>query len=494
MLRNINFVRRLRLHIDARNQGNLAWSKDYVEHLRTVHFAMIVVAVALIALVFSAKEYNSLQALVEIEQIIELRKVWSPQWIEQNSDKNHNVFVHWGTNYGSQQPQTKMFVRVEKSRRKGLKVGNLFVLDLPKSEDEVRFYRVRERRYYPQLSPIPNNLANFRSWWTSIAEPTIEVLPRFLSSKCSFRPESYFDVPVAACRILGSGTLDDRYRASRIERVIKASYNSKLSIDGVDLPTIGSNGKLTFSDNMERHYEDLELQLEGRDKLSNTQFVAEVSDADIFIVDRAIVAAAFFNSRNGEFKDVFRDLIKAARGMEFLELEDIKKHLAESVGKEENVFEMFGVKFPADQITFWGAACLVACQIYFCLYLKQRVGNLSHDADAWQVPWIGMDHSIMARILFFVTLVLIPASAILLLCGRASGLVEEWNGGLNPWRWDWTGEWSWGVLVRLETAIAVSMYLGLLSWKYRPSIRAMKSHGIYDEPREKAATVSRSEV
>jgi hypothetical protein len=55
------------------------WSKDFVEHLRTVHFTLIGVATALILIVLSAKPYDPTVALRQIHQIIELKKLWSPR-------------------------------------------------------------------------------------------------------------------------------------------------------------------------------------------------------------------------------------------------------------------------------------------------------------------------------------------------------------------------------------------------------------------------------
>lgn len=49
------------------------WSKDFVEHLRTVHFALIAVSAGLILLVLSSKEYNAVSALVQVEEITELK-------------------------------------------------------------------------------------------------------------------------------------------------------------------------------------------------------------------------------------------------------------------------------------------------------------------------------------------------------------------------------------------------------------------------------------
>src|ERR1017187_8933373 len=51
------------------------WSKDFVEHLRTVHFTLIVVAVGLIFL--SYPRYDASEALNDLNSIMRLKKDWS---------------------------------------------------------------------------------------------------------------------------------------------------------------------------------------------------------------------------------------------------------------------------------------------------------------------------------------------------------------------------------------------------------------------------------
>src|SRR5215510_3897539 len=56
-------------------------SKDYVEHLRTVHFALLSVSAGVLLLVFTAKSYDSRKAAIQMQEILRLKKVWSPEGI-----------------------------------------------------------------------------------------------------------------------------------------------------------------------------------------------------------------------------------------------------------------------------------------------------------------------------------------------------------------------------------------------------------------------------
>src|ERR1700683_4014015 len=70
------------------NQVPRHWSKDFVEHLRTVHFALMAISAGLLLLVLSAREYNAVAALVQIEEIISLKSQWSVRWILDHAQRN----------------------------------------------------------------------------------------------------------------------------------------------------------------------------------------------------------------------------------------------------------------------------------------------------------------------------------------------------------------------------------------------------------------------
>src|SRR5271170_3995491 len=63
------------------------WSKDFVEHLRTVHFALIATAVAVIVVAQTAKPYNRFEADRELNQIQQLKLKWSPEFVKSTAER-----------------------------------------------------------------------------------------------------------------------------------------------------------------------------------------------------------------------------------------------------------------------------------------------------------------------------------------------------------------------------------------------------------------------
>jgi hypothetical protein len=61
--------------------------KDFVEHIRTIHFALVTVSTGLIILTLSSKPYNPKIASEEITQILNLQKVGSPNFLNQKYDQ-----------------------------------------------------------------------------------------------------------------------------------------------------------------------------------------------------------------------------------------------------------------------------------------------------------------------------------------------------------------------------------------------------------------------
>ena len=79
------------------DEQNNAWSKDFTEHLRTVHFTLIVICLGLVTLL--SRVYSP--ALIQLKEIVELRRMWPPTELDSGefniikNDDTHSIPIVW---------------------------------------------------------------------------------------------------------------------------------------------------------------------------------------------------------------------------------------------------------------------------------------------------------------------------------------------------------------------------------------------------------------
>ena len=61
------------------------WSRDYVEHLRTVHFTLVVACIALVVLITSDHRSAVSDAREELSGIRKVVRNWDDRWIEKEA-------------------------------------------------------------------------------------------------------------------------------------------------------------------------------------------------------------------------------------------------------------------------------------------------------------------------------------------------------------------------------------------------------------------------
>lgn len=67
--------------VEDKQQSGKHWSKDFVEHLRTIHFALIAVCIAIIILAGIYTKSEITRAHDQIKQLKILRDTWNEQWL-----------------------------------------------------------------------------------------------------------------------------------------------------------------------------------------------------------------------------------------------------------------------------------------------------------------------------------------------------------------------------------------------------------------------------
>jgi len=160
------------------NQAPAHWSKDFVGHLRTVHFALIAISVGLVALILSSRSYNPSVAARELVEIEQLRGDWSFEWVGRNTltEIMESQAVHLPCK--APRPLHLPVGHPDDVEVLGTvttpdaKTQTLLTVKLPVStwftsgnEHIANTIRLDSG---PELTFFPKTLSNFREWWNSL--------------------------------------------------------------------------------------------------------------------------------------------------------------------------------------------------------------------------------------------------------------------------------------------------------------------------------------
>jgi hypothetical protein len=148
------------------------------------------------------------------------------------------------------------------------------------------------------------------------------------------------------------------------------------------------------------------------------------------------------------------------------DLDTVKRVLENKPNESADVFEFSGIKIPSEVVMRFGILLVIGVQIYFLTHLIELSKRLRASDPGWEVAWIGVYEHVLARIVYFCTIVILPAVSIAALGRR--GLTQ-----FSP-----TQNWAtvrvagitvdilnWGILV---TGIALELGLAFWIWRKTP--------------------------
>lgn len=413
------------------HKGVAHWSKDYVEHLRTIHFSLMAVSVGLIALSLARPTGTLERALVQLREIQEVNATsnatnfsWTDVWKENQ--------IRRAIDSGHVQP------RIDRDKFIADK-GDVTTAELLCAANEVsitvaltsewRLFTNHEDFKEPyrkfmlpvagrSIWPIPDDklylsssmtLADFQDTWNFLASNIEIAIPNHVQNKAYM-----WDAAKESWTEYKCGPIGDK----------------KSQTFGASLPI------LSLGIEADGRWPELH-QLVGNDT-SELGYVSH--DRSVFLqVDefRSIPfdGQAWFMTRfphwdHGQFKESFPELSEVSSDFRSEELGTVERILRAQQSKSADSFEAFGIKLPAEIVTRFGILLIVAVQLYFAIHLSELSGRLQPDDPGWEVAWIGVYRHKLARIMYFFSVFLLPLGAVVALGVR--GLIE-----FSYSRWSW---------------------------------------------------------
>jgi hypothetical protein len=406
------------------------WSKDFVEHLRTVHFTLVIVCVALIALITSDRRSVVSDARQELHGIRSVIEKWNSNWLEDDAQHAFANTMLPVTQLVSDPGKNQIDVEAPDGRH--------FVFDIEYDGPNWMVNTVDDSltspvnaRWPMSLHDPPLNLKYFHEFWDNLARGIAYKIPLIL---------------------------DDTPLAFDTSRPLKAQFVSGKKPDS---PT-PVHLKLTMRTVRTDITGDFSRGLYASDSGLASPFTIPHSLYSFLTIAVPIKRSQSFyfdpyqkfvppgaQWRREPFSDAFPNLSVMTKNYEELGFDTLDKILEAEESRTGDSFEAVGIKFPAGGVTGWGIIMVVGIQLYFFVHLHELKERLGSEDEGWGVAWIGVYKSRLAIAVYFVSCALLPATAAFILTYHLPFLTHD----------DKVSRTVVSVLVA-----GISMALGLRSW------------------------------
>jgi hypothetical protein len=412
-------------------------------------------AVTLIVVAVTTKPYSTAVAARELRQIQDLRTNWSQKFIYDKLNRQHfssPPFLNLGISLFDPNPNNArktVYLRIERD-------DTIYEASFDESVCDYGSLG------HTDIPTPPETVTRFGAWWDNLGRGV-----------CYFYFPNRIRTP--AVNRLGVKHTDIELLPSASPKAPPNASTQELK----QLSTCCLRRPVEMFSSFDGGTNTLQYLSSIHESFGTVAVVLPVAEFERSEVSLNSVSS-YMGIRPGRFDESFRDLeeVVKANGVESLAaLQDILSKVAVS---DSPVFEAFGIKFPADVATIGGTIVLLGVQLYFFIYLRKLSGTLKEDDDGWNVPWIGMDASPVARASSWTTIVFLPIASLLVL-GTASAIRLTrgyWGFPNGKFHLAPVSGFHWTVdvkLVAMIVAIILSAYLGSICWEYRPQMAAVSA-------------------
>lgn len=406
--------------------GEMHWSKDFVEHLRTVHFALIVTCVALIVIKTSGTEGTYQKALNQIELV---KKLLPEMNATAFTDKAEKVYMAANTRNASD--YINDYRRGSERLRASMSVSEVFLVaeapyrgsEPPKTHPGYPVGTVewtnKSISYQLSLQPLPEEvpLENFKTTWDAISKHYVlgsckgitapELVQNHDIDKL-FTDYGPADKTKAADAYLSCSPENEEDYAVEQELGARRSQNTG---DSDPLLVLADTGHSVIVGLLDQEY--------------------------VPFFPQDVLRGKFPDLPQGKFSEAFADLNELTNGLQSDKIDELQAWLSNQQSQHSSEsFEAFGVRFPASATVGWGTVVVLAVQIYLLLHLRELAPRLTSDDPGLDVPWVGLYRWSVSRLMMTASL-LLPAFTIFVLNAdshhwlRAYGLAH-WKTQLAP--------------------------------------------------------------
>ena len=389
-------------------------SKDFVEHLRTVHFTLVTVCLALIVILQFPSPVSIREAIHQLNTIVDATHVWKDTWVDEGVPKELNNKDGF---FSCVNPVTSDFATAASGTRQSFHFQNVNWTLRTSNPMPINSQYMTNAKYMTirhTTIDAPKRLDEFKNIWNnsySILCP-VRISDEGVNLFFTAAPKNEIVVPikreaVSSAVPLSPAMLMDNGAGRKFDGLHKgqSAESEGLFYSAGFLPIANPN-----------------ISMVAMAK-SPTILDIPVLDSKVFPFDyRGVLIKELpqYNWLHADFKDAFYELDQATTGFQDLDFDHIKQILQQNQKNSKEAFQAFGVTFPIETTAKWGTLIIIVIQFYFLLHLMEYGKNRTLAKP--DVAWIGIYASPGARILFCATALVLPLAVITFVCIKDSFL------------------------------------------------------------------------
>jgi hypothetical protein len=112
----------------------------------------------------------------------------------------------------------------------------------------------------------------------------------------------------------------------------------------------------------------------------------------------------------GDFPRSFPDLDELGKNLSSLDISDLGAVFLAERNRASEKIEVLGAKLPSETAANWSIMIILAVAVYLYVTFRDFARRVTPDDKAWDVPWIGTSSDPVSQAAFFVTMAILPGT------------------------------------------------------------------------------------
>jgi hypothetical protein len=392
---------------------NPYFSKDYIEHLRSVHFTLMAISILLTFLAFSPDPSQYKEAK---DQLIDIQRV-------DRAEVENIVYREYEKSLKSWNNSDSVTLLATDATLMNVPALNksFSISFKPLRHGFVRFmpdfvgFDPPDAPDFPKDPHSFSSLVEFRTFWDALYTHNALRLP-------ASPPLTVFTQQKAKQQVVVP--FDDKAGVKEVPAAFSKGEPADTSLEFVIAPCNPAVKDALAGRHAECHYMYLAGWAAGK-----LWFAIPIEEQRYTAFD---LQKPFLDGNpgwvGGKFESSFALLDQLSTNIQDLRLETLRKVLENEQSRKADSFEVVGIKFPSETTRWAGFVVLCGIFLYLLLLLHSRPLGLGQRSSGEEVAWVGIFESLGARALVFTSIVPLPAFAFgAVAFAKATSRVGTWR-------------------------------------------------------------------